>query len=608
VSLGLVIVFSGFVVLGMHWVNDSQSRTRDERRVIAELTAQNLYDRLSQMAQLAAVEATNFPTDGGDETEQTRLYWEALRVQLGSVAQRVVELDASGRVLWTSPYDPTLLGADISRTSGWSRLGETGEVVIGDSQSLLGSSYLLHPRPTAAVVAALPPPSGGLVLVLVDLDQFMAQLPAAELLSSLHQTGEAAAAEAIGLPTEGGDQTEQTRSYWRGLREHLGPAAQSVVRVGSDGRILWTSPYDPTLFGLDMSGAPGVQQALRSGGIVEGGSTALLGSSPLLVSRPTASILAPLSPPGRGAVLIVADLTQPGIAELMQQVALGDTGYADVLSDSGLVLASTRPERIGKVAEVDDGGVRASAALPGAPLRIEVRQAAGEAYASANAMFRHALLLAAIFLVIASAVSSVIVLRMVRPVKALTNACVRIAEGDLEEPVRPMGGGEISVLAGAFEGMRRRLKDSQEEIRRWGQELEQKVLQRTAELRQARNSLERSRDYLITLFNTMEDQLAVVDKDYRVVEANRALLRRRGEEGSLVGQPCYAALRGPGGVADQPAGSHHAGPPRCVWEHHLPGHRGGADQGRSGAGRHRSGGRPRREREQADGGADNPHE
>jgi signal transduction histidine kinase len=93
------------------------------------------------------------------------------------------------------------------------------------------------------------------------------------------------------------------------------------------------------------------------------------------------------------------------------------------------------------------------------------------------------------------------------------------------------------------------------------------VLQRTAELREARNSLERSRDYLITLFNTMEDQVAVIDKDYRVVEANRALLRRRGEEGSLVGHPCYGALRGP----DEACGLWYGGcPARAVWRTGQP--------------------------------------
>jgi PAS domain S-box-containing protein len=156
---------------------------------------------------------------------------------------------------------------------------------------------------------------------------------------------------------------------------------------------------------------------------------------------------------------------------------------------------------------------------------------------------------------------------MVRPIEALTTACVRIAEGDLNERVRPMGGGEINALAGAFEAMRVRLKASQEETRRWGQELEQKVLQRTAEVREARGNLERSRDYLITLFNTMEDQLAVIDKNYRVVEANRALLRRRGEEGSLVGQPCSLALRGPGETCEL----WHAGcPARIAWRTGQP--------------------------------------
>jgi len=185
----------------------------------------------------------------------------------------------------------------------------------------------------------------------------------------------------------------------------------------------------------------------------------------------------------------------------------------------------------------------------------------------ADALFYRALLLGSAFFVIACVVSWLIVVRMVQPIKALTAACVRIAEGDLEERVRPMGGGEISVLAGAFEAMRGRLKASQGEIRRWGQELEQKVLQRTAELREARDKLERSRDYRITMFNTMEDQLAVIDKDYRVVEANRALLRQRGEEGSLVGQPCYRALRG----VDEMCELWHGGcPARAVWRSGQP--------------------------------------
>jgi signal transduction histidine kinase/HAMP domain-containing protein len=185
----------------------------------------------------------------------------------------------------------------------------------------------------------------------------------------------------------------------------------------------------------------------------------------------------------------------------------------------------------------------------------------------ADALFSRALLLGSASLVVACVASWFIAERMVRPIKELTAACVRIAEGDLEERVRPMGGGEISVLAGAFEAMRVRLKASQEEIRRWGQELERKVLQRTAELREARNKLERARDYRITLFNTMEDQVAVIDTNYRVVEANRALLRQRGEEGSLAGHPCYRALRGVGEMCEL---WHSGCPARSVWQTGQP--------------------------------------
>jgi hypothetical protein len=71
VSLGLIVVFSGFVVLGMHWVNDSQSRTRTNAGH-AELTAQTLYDRLSRWQPRRSRRQTS--PRMAVKTEQTRLY------------------------------------------------------------------------------------------------------------------------------------------------------------------------------------------------------------------------------------------------------------------------------------------------------------------------------------------------------------------------------------------------------------------------------------------------------------------------------------------------------------------------------------------------------
>jgi 3-isopropylmalate dehydratase small subunit len=291
----------------------------------AESAAEVRNERLSKMARQAALEAASLPTDGGEPAEEVRSQWYSLRVQLSSVAQQLMGIDGSGRVLWTSPYDPTVLGTDLSGTPGWRQVRETGDIVMGRTEPLVGSSALLRSRATAAVLGALPAPPGGLVLVLADRDQLAAQ--AGDPSENLRSLGQLAATGASALPTEGGEGTERTRTYWRGLRVRLGPAARSVLRLGSDGRVLWTSPYDPTLHGLDMSGSPGVAQVLRQGGVLSGDPASLLGSSPLFAPRPTVSVLAPLSPPERGAVLIVADLSQPGIAELLQHLASGRTGF-----------------------------------------------------------------------------------------------------------------------------------------------------------------------------------------------------------------------------------------------------------------------------------------
>ncbi len=53
-----------------------------------------------------------------------------------------------------------------------------------------------------------------------------------------------------------------------------------------------------------------------------------------------------------------------------------------------------------------------------------------------------------------------------------------------------------------------------------------------------RSELERSRDYVETVVNSIEDQLLVIDKDYRIVTANRRALEH--VTGSPVGQYCYA--------------------------------------------------------------------
>ena len=435
--------------------------------------------------------------------------------------------------------------------------------------------------------------------------QVIAEVTARNLDDRLHQMASLASVEASRMSIGGGNGgTGGIATDWEALRLRLGPPVQLLAAIDARGRIQRISPHDEVLVGLDISEVPSFQVAVNGETVIDSSESLAMPSALLGTTGATSvSILSPISLPQGGLVLIVVDLSQPGIADLLGHTVLGQTGYCEVVRADGRVLTSTRRDRIGVMS--DHGGqlnalisegkaivgtchdchgesaiaaitedTLAFAPLPRSPLGVAVRQASREAFAFGDALFQRALMFGAVSFVAALVVSWIIVIRLVQPVKVLTSACLRIAEGDLSQPIPPMGGGEMSILANSFETMRShlvashaRLKASQEEIRRWGRELEHKVLERTAELQEARDNLERSRDYLITLFDSIDDQLAVIDRDYRVVEVNRAVQRRCGEEKVLAGEPCYLALRG----AEEPCELQRGGcPAKAVWRTGQP--------------------------------------
>ncbi len=62
------------------------------------------------------------------------------------------------------------------------------------------------------------------------------------------------------------------------------------------------------------------------------------------------------------------------------------------------------------------------------------------------------------------------------------------------------------------------------------------------EQKQLRNEIERSRDYVETVVNSIEDQILVIDKDYRIVSANRMALQN--VRGTAVGDYCHVVAHG----------------------------------------------------------------
>ncbi|HEY3352209.1 MAG TPA: cache domain-containing protein [Polyangia bacterium] len=86
--------------------------------------------------------------------------------------------------------------------------------------------------------------------------------------------------------------------------------------------------------------------------------------------------------------------------------------------------------------------------------------------------------------VLVSCVAVVIAQRISRPVRAISEAAHDVAGGDYTRKVEAGSQDEIGQLAASFNRMTEELARANQELREWGENLERKVEQRTAELRE----------------------------------------------------------------------------------------------------------------------------
>lgn len=102
---------------------------------------------------------------------------------------------------------------------------------------------------------------------------------------------------------------------------------------------------------------------------------------------------------------------------------------------------------------------------------------------------------------------------IVAPVEQLQLIAQRIASGDLETPVTLSGQGEFLDLSRSFETMRRELHRSREQMRRWTQDLQDHVAQRTQQLSALSEVIataSRSLELDTVLRTALEQSLAVI--------------------------------------------------------------------------------------------------
>lgn len=214
-----------------------------------------------------------------------------------------------------------------------------------------------------------------------------------------------------------------------------------------------------------------------------------------------------------GVIFARLDLDHARIADLMQPVGLGDTGFGELVDENGLVLASGRSGRTLQavdceglfwrlVREGDQYSGEYPACTEGMPDEIiafspleqaswgvVIRQSKDEALAYSRSIRDRSMVVA----VVAAGVAGVLMLLVdrgfMRPMKALSTACEEISLGDLDHPLPVTEYKEIDDCVTCFEILRQRLKASVEEIEQMNLELENKVALRTEELQQAEQTV-----------------------------------------------------------------------------------------------------------------------
>ncbi len=219
----------------------------------------------------------------------------------------------------------------------------------------------------------------------------------------------------------------------------------------------------------------------------------------------------------KDAGVSIAEVNLKLIWDVVSQIKVGEHGHAYVVGPQGrliahpdisLVLRNTDMSVLAQVRAAQAGGgvmpdalqeatniqgqkvLTASAPITPLGWTMFVELPVEEAYAALYASLERlalVLLVASIFAVLAGIF---LARRMVGPIQALRSGAVRIGGGDFSQRISIGTGDELEGLAHQFNDMGARLQESYAD-------LENKVEQRTAELRQSLNDLRAAQDRLV---------------------------------------------------------------------------------------------------------------
>ncbi|MFH1169686.1 MAG: HAMP domain-containing protein [Chloroflexota bacterium] len=266
-----------------------------------------------------------------------------------------------------------------------------------------------------------------------------------------------------------------------------------VFITDQNGTVLWSEPFSQDFVGSNISNYPSILQSLAD-------------------KKPTISNIITIGPDSEEAVFMASPLRNRegrivglvggridpsgrALQDFVHTVNLGETSHIDIIDGNGVVLASSDPSRVLKLdSEISRQGeaeVSESSLLTTAPWSVAVRQAASEALAPVRSMGQRFIIFGLASLFIALFLGWGMARSMVRPISRLTTAAQRISQGNLSQPIPPLGSDEIGELSRSFDTMRVELKRLLDEIQEWNRALEAKVEERTRQLEASYREIER---------------------------------------------------------------------------------------------------------------------
>ena len=256
------------------------------------------------------------------------------------------------------------------------------------------------------------------------------------------------------------------------------------------------------------------------------------------------SYITPIIKNGTFAGTVGIDIPLENLDQTVSQVKIFDTGYAFLVSNSGVFVSSPKKEYIGRMSlnelsrEKNNPNLAAMAAeirkgkegyigmkdpLTGknvvmfySPIRagnwsMVVVAPTDEMLAGVAQLGSVMLLIGLFSIVIVGGIIFIVARNLSEPIVAMSKTADRIASGDLDVHV-PDGDGELGVLANAFNNMTARLR-----------ELISRLKAKVAELEDAQAALQESEEKYRSILNNIQDAFYRSSRDDKVIMASPSL-------------------------------------------------------------------------------------